>query len=183
MSEGRIGHIFLAKLICIGNKNLAGKSGKTLFAMLYARLVDKKVRETFAQINAGNYEPMVAGLATSFEYVFHGNHALGGRRTTVKAMNRWWGRVFRLLPGAKFDIKEILVKGGPWHTRVAVRSQISGALPDGGQYENTVLQFMTLKWGKVTAVETMEDLQVLEKALQVVADSGMEEALAAPITD
>ena len=67
--------------------------------MLYARLVDKKVRETFAQINAGNYEPMVAGLATSFEYVFHGNHALGGRRTTVKAMNRWWGRVFRLLPG------------------------------------------------------------------------------------
>ena len=42
---------------------------------------------------------------------------------------------------------------------------------------------MTLRWGKVTFVETLEDLQVLENALKVVADCGVPEALAEPITD
>jgi hypothetical protein len=40
---------------------------------------------------------------------------------------------------------------------------------------------MTLKWGKVVAVETVEDLQVLERALRKVADAGNPEAAAAPI--
>lgn len=96
-------------------------------------------------------------------------------------MNRWWERTFRLLPGAKFDVRAVLVNGGPWNTRIAVRSQVSGPLPDGERYENTVYQFMTLKWGKVVSVETVEDLQVLERALRAVADSGNEEALAPPI--
>ena len=96
-------------------------------------------------------------------------------------MIRWWERTFRLLPGATFDVREVLVNGGPWNTRIAVRSQVSGPLPDGNRYENTVYQFMTLKWGKVTSVETVENLQVLERALRVVADSGNEEALASPI--
>jgi ketosteroid isomerase-like protein len=54
-------------------------------------------------------------------------------------------------------------------------------VPNGDRYENTVFQFMTLAWGKVTSVETVEDLQALERALRIVAESGVEEALASPI--
>lgn len=151
--------------------------------MVYAMMVRKKICATFDQINTGNYEPMIAGLAEPFEYVFHGQHALGGKRTTKTAMIRWWERTFRLLPGAKFDVQEILVNSGPWHTRVALRNAVTGELPDGSKYSNTVFQFMTLRWGKITFVETLEDLQVLENALKVVADSGVPEALAEPITD
>ncbi|GGM30612.1 hypothetical protein GCM10010102_27540 [Promicromonospora citrea] len=64
-----------------------------------------------------------------------------------------------------------------------MRSRVSGELPDGGRYENTVFQFLTLVWGRVTDVETMEDLQVLERALDVVEAAGVSEAAAAPITD
>jgi len=149
--------------------------------MVYSTIVRSKVRSTFDQINSGDYRAMVDGLGTPFEYVFHGEHALGGRRVSKEAMNRWWERTFRLLPGARFDVREVLVNGGPWNTRIAVRSQVSGPLPNGERYENTVYQFMTLKWGKVVSVETMEDLQVLERALRTVADAGNEEALAAPI--
>ncbi|PDQ34291.1 MAG: polyketide cyclase [Candidatus Lumbricidophila eiseniae] len=149
--------------------------------MVYSMIVRRKVRSTFDQINSGNYQAMVDGLGTPFEYVFHGEHALGGRRVSKEAMNRWWERTFRLLPGAKFDVREVLVNGGPWNTRIAVRSRVSGPLPDGERYENTVYQFMTLKWGKVVSVETVEDLQVLERALRAVADAGNEEAAAAPI--
>jgi hypothetical protein len=58
---------------------------------------------------------------------------------------------------------------------------VSGPLPNGERYENLVFQFMTLRWGKVSSVETVEDLQVLERALQIVAEAGNSEAGAAPI--
>lgn len=150
---------------------------------MYKRIVRAKVRDTFERINAGDYMAMVDGLAPSFEYHFHGDHSLGGHRTSRDAMIRWWDRTLRLLPGARFGIQDILVNGGPWRTRVAVRSLVTGALPDGGRYENTVFQFLTLAWGKVISVETIEDLQVLERALRTVADAGEAEAVAAPITD
>ncbi|PPG43235.1 nuclear transport factor 2 family protein [Pseudoclavibacter sp. RFBA6] len=151
--------------------------------MLYARIVEGKVRTTFAEINAGNYMAMVDSLGTPFVYKFHGDHALGGSRTTRQAMVRWWQRVGDLLPGAQFTILEVMVRGGPWHTRVAVRSTVRGPLPDGAEYRNTVVQFMTLRWGKVVDVETLEDLQHLAQALAAVAATGNSEATATAITD
>lgn len=150
---------------------------------MYHRIVRSKVEATFERINAGDYMAMVDGLASTFEYRFHGDHALGGRRTTRDAMIRWWERALRLLPGARFDVRDILVNGGPGHTRVAVRTTVSGPLPGGTLYENTMVQFLTLRWGKVTSVETLENLQNLEQALRAVADAGNTEALADPITD
>src|SRR5690606_17783205 len=150
---------------------------------MYNHIVRSKVRATFERINEGDYLKMVDGLAPQFEYRFHGEHALGGHRATRDAMIRWWERATRLLPGVRFDVQEVLVSGRPWRTRVAVRSRVSGALPDGERYENTVFQFLTLAWGRVTDVETMEDLQVLERALDAVEAAGVSEAAAAPITD
>ena len=148
---------------------------------MYAWIVRRQVRGIFDQINAGNYLAMVDGLAPHFDYRFHGDHALGGHRTSRVAMIQWWERVTRLLPGAQFAIDDVLVNGGPWRTRIAVRAQVSGVLPDGGRYDNTVFQFLTLRWGKVTSVETLEDLEVLARALNVVAAEGNAEATAAPI--
>ena len=108
----------------------------------------REVRAVFERINDGDYMSMVNGLAPSFEYRFHGDHALGGRRTTRESMIRWWKRVVALLPGARFDIGDVLVNGGPWRTRIAVRASISGNLPGDVRYENTVFQFMTLAWGR-----------------------------------
>ena len=42
---------------------------------------------------------------------------------------------------------------------------------------------MTLRWGKVVSVETLEDLQVLDRALATVAAAGVAETSAAPISD
>jgi len=148
---------------------------------MYQAIVKAKVRRVFDRINQGDYRPMVDGLAEDFVYVFHGEHALGGRRTTREAMVHWWERTLRLLPGARFDIDDILVAGFPWRTRVATRARVTGNLPDGTTYANTVFQFLTLRWGRVTEVETIEDLQVLQRALAAVAASGIDEALSPPI--
>ncbi|MFD1202504.1 nuclear transport factor 2 family protein [Leucobacter albus] len=109
----------------------------------------------FDEINAGNYWAMVESLGEPFEYHFHGDHALGGRRTSVDAMNRWWARLMRLLPDARFEVLDVLVRGWPWRTRVAVRARVTGDLPGGERYENTVFQSMTLVGGRVTSVDTV----------------------------
>ena len=71
---------------------------------MYRRIVANKIRATFREINAGNYQAMIDSLADSFQYRFHGSHALGGTRTSKKTMILWWERVNRLLPGAHFDV-------------------------------------------------------------------------------
>ncbi|MCM1012009.1 MULTISPECIES: nuclear transport factor 2 family protein [unclassified Brevibacterium] len=150
---------------------------------MYKRIVKARIRAVFDQISRGEVMPMVDSLAPRFVYVFHGDHALGGRRTTREAMIRWWERVGSILPGARFAVDDVIVDGGPWHTRIAVRTRVSGALPGGGRYENTMFQFLTLRWGRITAVETLEDLQVLQRALAEVAAAGNPDAAAAPISD
>ncbi|MBK0422436.1 nuclear transport factor 2 family protein [Leucobacter sp. CSA2] len=150
---------------------------------MYGTIVRRKVEQVFSEINRGNWHAMVDGLGDPFHYRFHGDHALGGVRTSRATIEAWWERVTRLLPGAKFEVREVLVTGWPWRTRVAARLRVSGDLPTGEVYDNTMFQFMTIRWGRVTEIETLENLQILERALASVAAAGQTEAIAAPIVD
>ncbi|MEV4537783.1 nuclear transport factor 2 family protein [Asanoa sp. NPDC049518] len=150
---------------------------------MYRRIVASKVRSVFDEINKGNYEPMLASLAPEFSYRFYGSHALSGERRTVEAMRLWWERVFRLMPQARFELAEIIVAGGPRFTRIATVANVSGPLPDGTGYENTVIQILHMRWGKITKIRTLEDTVTLQRALDTVAAAGNAEAHAAPITD
>jgi ketosteroid isomerase-like protein len=150
---------------------------------MYHRFVAGRVRAVFRQLNAGDYAPMVAGLARDFDYEFYGDHALAGHRTTKAAMEAWWQRAFRLMPDVKFELDEVLVAGWPWNTRIATTETVDGPLPDGSHYHNRVHQFIHMRWGKITRIRTLEDTHVLMNALDVIAASGNEEAYAAPITD
>lgn len=150
---------------------------------MYHRIVAMQVRKAFAEISAGNWEAMVAGMAPAFTYRFYGDHALSGERHTHDALRRWWERCFRLLPDTRFDVEDILVAGWPWNTRVATAVTVNVGVVDGSRYQNVVHQFLRIRWGKITEVRTLEDTAVLEKTLDRLAAAGYAEAHAAPITD
>lgn len=150
---------------------------------MYHRAVRSKVHAVFSRLNSGDATLMLSSLAPAFEYRFLGEHALAGRRTELRTMRQWWDRLFRLLPGARFVIDDILVNGPPWHTRVALSAHVSGVLPNGQRYENRMMQRMLLRWGRVVSIETLENLQLLERALWVVAAAGNSEAIAPPLED
>ncbi|GAA0946379.1 nuclear transport factor 2 family protein [Kribbella koreensis] len=150
---------------------------------MYHRIVAGKVRAAFAEISAGNWEAMVAGMAPEFTYRFYGDHALGGERHTRDALRRWWERCFRLLPETTFEVRDVLVAGWPWDTRVATAVTVKVGVVDGSRYENVVHQFVRMRWGKITEVRTLEDTAVLERTLDRLAAAGFEEAHAAQITD
>jgi hypothetical protein len=46
---------------------------------MYHRIVAAEVRTAFAQISAGNWEPMIGGMADRFSYCFYGESALRPR--------------------------------------------------------------------------------------------------------
>lgn len=149
---------------------------------MYKMIVEKKVRSTFDQINKGNYRAMIDGLAPDFEYRFLGDHALSGRRTKHDTMEQWWQRVLRLLPDARFDVHDVVVQGHPLRTRVAVRSTVQ-SIQDSSPYVNDVMQFMTLRLGKVTHIETLEDTAKLEQHLATLDRSSHPDAVAPPLDD
>ena len=150
---------------------------------MYHRIVARKVRSTFARISAGNWEPMLDGMAPEFFYRFYGEHALSGERHTLDGLRRWWERSVRLFPNPTFEVEEVIVAGGPWATRIATRVRVHAALPDGSAYDNVFMQNMAMRWARITEIHTLEDNAVLQRALDRMAETGQPEARQAPITD
>lgn len=150
---------------------------------MYHRIVAHKVHSVFAQLGAGDWEPMITGMAGTFSYRFYGEHALAGERHTLESLRLWWQRIFRLLPEPSFDIEEVIVAGWPWDTRIATRVRIHAILADGSDYSNVFMQTFHMRWARITQVHTLEDNVVLQRALDRIAASGITEAHAEPITD
>jgi ketosteroid isomerase-like protein len=155
--------------------------------VIYQAIVRRQVRTLFVKANAGNWEPIVNGLAPTFSYRFIGDTPLGGTRTTHEAMRRWFERLYRLFPGSQFAPQRIVVEGPPWNTKIMTYVKIHGTAPNPqgrpAPYENEFMQAMVLRWGKITSVLTLEDTQRFVDALPRLALAGIADATAAPITD
>ena len=150
---------------------------------MYHWFVARKVRATFAKISTGDWEPMIAGMAPRFSYRFYGDSALSGERHTLDGLRLWWARSFRLLPNPAFQVDEVIVAGGPWATRVATRVRVRAPLPDGSTYDNVFMQNLYMRWARITEIHTLEDTAALQRMLDALAESGIAEAHAEPITD
>jgi ketosteroid isomerase-like protein len=64
---------------------------------------------------------------------------------------------------------------------VFVRWDGTATLLDGGPYVNRGLHVITLRWGKVHAIDVFEDSQEVARGLAAQATAGIDEAVAEPI--
>jgi ketosteroid isomerase-like protein len=126
---------------------------------------------------------MLDSLAPDFEYRFEGDSAIGGVRRQRESMRLWWERMYRLFPGFSFVVRDVMVAGPPWNTRISTQLDFLMPLPGGRSYRNVVMQTMRMRWGRVTWVHTLEDTQRCVRLLRWRAAHGESEALAAPISD
>ena len=155
---------------------------------MYKAIVSAKLRKTFVAISSGNPQPMLESLAPTFRYRFIGDTSIGGERHSLDAMSRWWSRIYTVFPNARFDVHRVIVSGPPWNTQVATELTFRADLPHAavlpsGPHTNTVVQIMTLKWGKITDILTVEDTFKCAAALDRIAAAGVAEALAPQIND
>lgn len=63
--------------------------------------------------------------------------------------------------GIRFHIEDILVNGPPWNTRVAIRAHDFIAGDSGDDYNNRVVAFLEIRWGRLIRWEDYEDTERL----------------------
>jgi ketosteroid isomerase-like protein len=152
---------------------------------VYKSIIKGRVRAILAAANKGDSSVMINALHPRFEYRFVGETPLGGTRTTRSAMQAWWKRLYTLFPGLQFEPQEIVVEGPPWNTSVMTYIKFKAKTPDLQghlqDYENEFMQLLTIKWGKITRVLTLEDTQRFAASLPSLIAAGITEASAAPI--
>ncbi len=150
---------------------------------MYHAIVRKKLYSVFERLNQGDYDYALQQLAPRFEHVFAGDHTFGGVRHTEASFRKWFERLFKCFPDLRFDVQNIATSGWPWDTLCAVEWIDRATLKDGSAYENRGVHFIRLKWGRLVSIHAYLDTKLLEDACQVASRHGVQEALAAKITD
>jgi ketosteroid isomerase-like protein len=142
---------------------------------MYHALVRRKIRQAFADINAGRYENIIAAFAPRHRHVFYGNHAIGGMRTDPADTRLWYERLPRLVPDLKFNVHQILVRGMPWNTVVMAEWTDNFTVGDKPTQNFGVHRFH-LKWGKVTDLAIYCDTQKVSDVMKAKLKLGNAEA-------
>lgn len=151
--------------------------------MIYRAIVKRKARGVFAALSRGDWQATTVDLADDVHHVFAGEGALGGERHSREAMERWFERLYRLIPEIDFEVHDVAVRGCPWDTAVAIEWTDRGRAADGSPYENDGAHWIRLRWGKGVEVHGYLDTVRLDAVLERLAAAGFEEASAPPIGD
>jgi ketosteroid isomerase-like protein len=149
--------------------------------MLYQAIVKRRIRQSFEHVNNHRWDELMRSIAPDVHHRFGGVHAIGGERHDRETLRRWFERLERVLPNLHLEIKNIWVEGWPWHTIVFVQWDGTATLLNGGGYSQHAVHVITLRWGKIHALDVFEDSQEVARALVAQAAAGLDEALAQPI--
>lgn len=148
---------------------------------MYYTLTKRIVRNAFGDLSDRNRAPLLGRCAADMYHTFAGEHALGGTRHSRVAFRSWLDRLYRLFPELRFHIRDILVTGPPWNTRLAISWKDRGVAADGVDYQNEGVHLLRHRWGRLVELHAKLDTQHLERTLDRMAAAGIEEAAADPI--
>ena len=147
----------------------------------YKIVVRQKILKSFSELNKFNSAELLNSLSDDATYRFEGDHSLGGQRNSKAGIDKWFQRLFRLLPG-QFEVLSIIVIGFPWNTDAIIEFKDNVTPEFGEPYTNFGVQRIKLRFGKITQIHTYVDTEKVTKALNELAKNGVEEATAKQIT-
>ena len=148
---------------------------------MYHAIVKRIALQNFLHVNEKNYGPVLNGCTSDVHHRFGGTHALGGERHSREGLKLWFERMGRLFATLHLTVHDVWVKGWPWATTVVMRWSATQDLPDRSPYNNHGVHIIRMRWGKVFEIDANEDSQLVATSLELLAASGVNEALAAPI--
>jgi ketosteroid isomerase-like protein len=136
---------------------------------MYGWLVARLVRRTFERLSAGDPSTVLAIFGDGTRLVFPGRNTWAIDTTDRAEIEAWFRRLAAL--GLQFTVRDVMVKGPPWNTRVCTQGTDQTGTPSG-PYTNQWAQCARLAWGKLTEDVIYLDTQKLaafEAALTSVA--------------
>jgi ketosteroid isomerase-like protein len=149
---------------------------------MYHLMVRRLARRNFERLTAGDWQPILDGLAPDVIHTYAGQNAVGGTRTALADVRRWFERVYRLFPSFHEEVREILVGGWPWDTVAAVQwvaTTHSSILNETLEIHG--VHMVRFRWGKVTELQAYPDTEKFTAYLARLAAAGVDEAAAPPI--
>jgi ketosteroid isomerase-like protein len=149
---------------------------------MYKAIARRKVNGLFDALGRGDWEAAMADVAPDVHHVFPGDNAIGGERHSREAMERWFARLYRLIPDLHFEVRKVSVRGWPWDMIVAVEWADSGHASDGVAYRNEGAHWIRLRRGKATYIHAYLDTEKVTAICDRLAAAGVEEAAEPPIT-
>lgn len=139
---------------------------------MYKASIRALMRYSVDKLNAGDYSLMLRMASPDFELAFPGDNSWATmfrppqRGRELHATHRGIDEVVAfadrfVAEGIQFEIEDILVNGPPWNTRIAVRARdfVPGANGEPDAYNNRVVLFLELRWGRLIRWEDYEDTE------------------------
>jgi ketosteroid isomerase-like protein len=133
---------------------------------MYRWIVAALVRRTWRKVGAGDYAAAFKLAHPDMTFRFVGDTPLSGTRQGAEAFEAWFRDATTRLPGLRFELRDVVVGGWPWNTRVAVRLDVSMPLPDGTTYRNHAVQWVRLRWGRMVDDWVLEDTAALNAVFE-----------------
>jgi ketosteroid isomerase-like protein len=139
---------------------------------MYKATIRALMRHSIKKLNAGDYSMLLKMASPDFALAFPGNNswatmfrpANAGREQHVTHQGIDEATAFAerfVNEGIQFKIEDILVNGGPWNTRIALRVHDFVAAANGGEdiYNNRAILFLEVRWGRLIRWEDYEDTE------------------------
>lgn len=120
---------------------------------MYRWIVARAARSAILAGVRGKPELATRMMADDVLFEFPGSSSFGGSLRGREAVLAWMRRFAALKPD--YVIRDVLVTGPPWNTRLAVR--LSDRI--GETYANEGMQYLRMRWGKVISDEVFIDTE------------------------
>jgi ketosteroid isomerase-like protein len=137
---------------------------------MFHAIVIARVRRLWRKIGNGDYGAAVDSASSDIDFTFVGDVPIGGTVHGRDQFEAWFKQLYEVFPDIRMNVEDITAAGPPWNTRVAVRLTISATLKDGSQYTNHAVQWITLRWGKMTKDWVIEDTLKLSRVFDTHLD-------------
>ena len=138
---------------------------------MYKTIIRMMVRQNVARLNAGDAGPMLTMASRNVELRFPGDNSWARMFRPVEKSRRPYAthngidecRAFAdrfAAEGIQFTLEDIMVNGGPWNTRVAMRLVSHKPGANGvDEYNNRAMAVLEIRWGRLVVWEDYEDTE------------------------
>ncbi len=149
---------------------------------MYKTIAARRARGVFEALGRGDWQKGLEGVADDVHHTFPGDNAVGGERHSRDGMQRWFERLYRLIPDLNFEVKRVAVTGPPWDMSIAVEWHDWGHAADGVPYENEGAHWIRIRRGKAVYIHAYLDTEKVTALTKRLEAAGYPEAGEPPIT-
>lgn len=126
---------------------------------MYHAYVRRQLLKGMGRLNSRQYRAMLQEFPAQFSLYFPGITESRGPVYNLAETQTLYEQIFQIFPDLTFEVKDILVRGWPNYTRVAVKWGCRATAKDGAAYKNQGVHIFHIRWGKVTYLEIYCDTQ------------------------